>query len=214
MASSCTIRRTPAGPDADSSGPPFVLVGGVPGAGKTTLLAALGEELARVRVLDSETQRIRLRRLLPDRVPYRVYRPLVHALHLAATLLRLMLGPGLDGRPLIVHDPATRAWRRDLLGRLAHRRGWRPVLVWVDVGREVALAGQQERGRVLSSGSFARHWHRWTTQRPALLAAAEGGLPMHPWEEVYVEDRRTAPDRLRRAAGCLAVPPALPREVA
>lgn len=167
-------------------GVPFVLVGGLPGAGKTTLLHRAALRMPRLRVLDPERHRDRFARLADGRLPYRSYRPLVHALHAAQVLGRLLAGPG-DGRPLVVHEPATRPRRNAALAALARARGWRPVLLVLDVDPEQALAGQQARGRVLRSGSFRGHCERWGT----------GGWDAGRWEAVRLVRRDRAEEALR-----------------
>ena len=54
-----------------------VFVGGIPGAGKTTFLARTVRP-GDARVLDSAHVRRRIRARLGRRVPYGLYRPLVH----------------------------------------------------------------------------------------------------------------------------------------
>lgn len=158
--------------------PDLIVVGGVPGAGKSTAIAqTVG--LPGVRVLDPDQLRARLRELLPDRVHYRAYRPIVHIVHTLRVLAGVLAGPS-TGRRLVVHDPATRPHRRTLLARLARLRGWTPALVYVDIDRAGARRGQVARGRVVRASSFDGHWRRWQRLRPRLLAdlgtAAGGGF--------------------------------------
>src|SRR4029453_3229152 len=80
----------------------LLVVAGVPGAGKTTWLSRV--EAPGSLVLDPEPIRARLERRLGP-LPYRLWRPLVHAEHVARVLLAL---PGRSG--LIVHDTRTRGW--------------------------------------------------------------------------------------------------------
>lgn len=147
----------------------LILVGGVPGAGKTTAIAKATDDLDGVRALDPEHVAWWLRRRLPAWVSYRTYRWLVHLLHTLRVLVFLLNGP-VAGRKLVVHDPGTRARRRGLFLRLAHLAGWRTVLLYVDVDRAAARAGQLRRGRVVRS--FDEHWDRWQHLRPALDVAA------------------------------------------
>lgn len=161
--------------------PPFVLLGGVPGAGKSTALQALGEVRADVKTLDSAQQRTWMRRFA-RRLPYRAYRPLVHAAHLAAVLVAVLRGPARG--PLVVHDTATRGWVRAGLAALALRRGWRPALLFLQTPDADALAGQRERGRLVSRASFRRH--RARARRVPVVAARES------WVDVRLVDRRTA----------------------
>ncbi|HWV75997.1 MAG TPA: hypothetical protein VN027_01680 [Isoptericola sp.] len=190
----------------------FVLVGGVPGAGKSTALARVAGCRPGVRVLDSEAARRDLRGRVPRRVPYAVYRPVVHVQHLAGVVRAVLSGPGrgagcgdgggssIDGvdgvddgaRVLVVHDPATSRARRWWWARLARRAGWRPVLVMVDVGRGEALSGQEARGRVVRARAFARHWRRWAAQRAGLVAVSGGSVPYRGWAQVHVVGRRQA----------------------
>jgi hypothetical protein len=175
-------RNAPARP----GGVPFVLVGGLPGAGKTTLLRRAAIRIPRLRVLDPERHRDRFAGLAGGRLPYRSYRPLVHGLHAAQVLGRLLAGPG-DGRPLVVHEPATRPRRNAALAALARARGWRPVLLVLDVDPEQALAGQQARGRVLRTGSFRGHCERW----------GSGGWDAGRWDAVRLVRRDRAEEALR-----------------
>ncbi|HEY5854068.1 MAG TPA: AAA family ATPase [Aldersonia sp.] len=175
------------------AGPPrrrLVLVGGVPGAGKTTLLARFAGRPG-VRVIDPDTDRVRLASALPTGTPYRSYRGLVHVLHYLRVLVAVLL-PG--GDVLVVHDPATRPRRRELLAWFARRRGWDPALLYLDVEAETALTGQHDRGRVLNRESFARHWARWSEQRPAVAAAQ--GARFGAWSRVDLVDRERAPQLL------------------
>lgn len=184
-------------PVADRSGRavPFVLVGGLPGAGKTVLLRRAGMRLPQLRVLDPERHRDRFAALTGGRLPYRCYRPLVHGLHAAQVIGRLLAGPR-DGRPLVVHEPGTRQRRNAALAALARSRGWRPVLLVLDVDPAQALAGQQARGRVLRPGSFAGHCRRW----------AAGRWQAGRWDAVRVVGRDRADEVLRRLVRPAASP--------
>jgi predicted kinase len=151
-----------------------VIVGGIPGAGKTTFLARTvrpGDAM----VLDSADVRRRLRARLGRRVPYALYRPLVHALHLLR-VWRTLAGPA----PVVVHDCATRGPLRRLLRRRAARPG-RPVcLLLLDVDPAVARGGQEARGRRVRARAMRRHERRWarmvtgTPPRPAPALLDEG----------------------------------------
>jgi hypothetical protein len=68
-----------------------VIVGGIPGAGKTTFLARTMRH-GDGTVLDSADVRRRLRARLGRRVPYALYRPVVHAVHLLR-VWRALAGP-------------------------------------------------------------------------------------------------------------------------
>jgi hypothetical protein len=185
----------------------LLVVAGVPGAGKTTLLSRV--DAPGSLVLDPEPIRFRYQRLL-GRVPYRLWRPLVHAEHFLRVLLAL---PGPAG--LVVHDTGTRDWRRRLLAGLAGRCGRTAHLLFLDVPAKVALEGQHRRRRALRRSAFATHWQRWRELRAALPDAGEpvaaggpgpdaptaatdpSGLHAEGWRSVRVLDRRAA-DRLRR----------------
>jgi AAA domain len=186
----------------------LLVVAGVPGAGKTTLLSRV--DAPGSLVLDPEPIRDRyLRRL--GRLPYRLWRPLVHAEHFARVLLAL---PGRTG--LIVHDTGTRGWRRRLLIGLARRLGRSGHLLLLDVTAEAALEGQRRRRRALRHSAFATHWRNWRQLRAELPAATAGGathadqatlgadpsadpagLAGEGWASVRLLDRPAA-DRLRR----------------
>ncbi|WP_406025152.1 ATP-binding protein [Nocardioides sp. NBC_00850] len=175
--------------------PHLLLLGGVPGAGKSTLIRDVADRRPDVRTLDPETPGRWLAARLPE-VPYRLYRPLVHLWHAIATLVLVLLGPTLGGHTLLVHDPATRPGRRELLGRIARARGWRTSLVMIDVPRIAAIDGQHERGRMVRTEAFERHWHRWTDDQPRLLTAATFGDADGSWDRVHVFDRARAAGRL------------------
>jgi AAA domain len=171
----------------------LLVVAGVPGAGKTTLLSRV--DAPESLVLDPEPIRARYQRLL-GRLPYRWWRPLVHAEHFLQVLLAL---PGRAG--LIVHDTGTRGWRRRLLARLAAGFGRTRHLLFLDVPAQVALDGQHRRRRALRRSAFATHWHNWRQLRTALAAPAgdpdPSGLRAEGWGSVRLLDRPAA-DRLRR----------------
>jgi predicted kinase len=168
-----------------------LVVAGVPGAGKTTLLARV--DAAQSQVLDPEAIRARYARRL-SRLPYRLWRPLVHAEHYLRVLLAL---PGRAG--LIVHETGTRAWRRRLLAAAARRFGRTAHLLLLDVSAETALRGQRRRRRMVRRQAFRGHWRRWQGLRAALTASAGGraGLAADGWASVCLLDRAAA-GRLRR----------------
>ena len=144
----------------------LIVVGGVPGAGKTTAIAAATDGLDGITVLDPENLHHAIRDAVPDWLPYRAYRALIHTGHTLAVLWLLVLGP--TGGRLVVHDPGTRRRRRRVFLGLAGLRGWRVVLVYVDVDRAAARSGQFIRGRVVRAAAFDRHWDRWQQVRDRL----------------------------------------------
>ena len=171
----------------------LLVVAGLPGAGKTTMLrhAAVG-----LPVLDSDQVRERLGAMVPA-LPYRWYRPVVHAWHRARIVGRAI---GEDG-PVVVHEPSTRASTRALLALVGVVSGRSVRLLFLDVPAEVALAGQLSRGRVVRARSFARHVRRVGKWREGLLADQ---VPAG-WRSVQVIDRpRAARTRLvaKLLVGC------------
>jgi hypothetical protein len=171
----------------------LLVVAGVPGAGKTTLLGRV--DAAGSLVLDPEPIRARLQRLL-GALPYRLWRPLVHAGHGLRVLWAL---PGRSG--LIVHDTGTRSWRRRLLVGLARRCGRSGHLLLLDVSAEAALDGQRRRRRTMPGAAFATHWRNWRRLRAELPAPGDPGdapgLQDEGWASVRLLDRPAA-DRLAR----------------
>jgi len=169
----------------------LLVVAGVPGAGKTTLLSCL--DAPGSLILDPEPIRARWQRLLAP-LPYRLWRPLVHAEHGLRVLLAL---PGRGG--LIVHDTGTRGWRRRLLVGLARRLGRSGHLLLLDVSAEAALEGQRRRRRAMPRSAFATHWRNWRRLRAELPEPGDdpSGLHAEGWASVRLLDRPTA-DRLAR----------------
>jgi predicted kinase len=164
----------------------LLVVSGLPGAGKTTLLRRV--EVAPAPVLDSDQVRHRLRARLSERVPYRLYRPLVHVWHRARIVSHALRTRG----PVVVHEPSTGASTRLLLAAVG-AMSRRPVrMLWLDVTAEQALAGQLHRGRVVRTRSFARHVKRARKVRALLLADQ---LPTG-WHSASLINRRQA-DELR-----------------
>jgi hypothetical protein len=92
------------------SGRSLVLVAGLPGAGKSTLLGTMRPRPG-ARIADSDDLRATLLRRLPGKPPYKLVRPVVHAIH-RARVVGLSLG---SSPTVVVHLPATSA-------RI--RRGW------------------------------------------------------------------------------------------
>lgn len=156
----------------------LLVVAGLPGAGKTTMLRHAAPGLV---VLDSDQVRARLAATVP--LPYRYYRPVVHAWH-RARVVRRALAAG----PIVVHEPSTRASTRALLALVGAVSG-RPVrLLFLDATALEALAGQRSRGRVVRPRSFARHVRRAGKWREELLASR---VPVG-WSSVQVIDRARA----------------------
>lgn len=158
----------------------MILLAGLPGAGKSTLLAGL-RATPELTVRDSDQLRTLFGSLLPSWVPYRAYRPLVHAGHHLSVLTAVLRAPG----PVLVHDPATRAVTRTALAALARLSGRPAVFVWLDVPPSLALDGQRARGRILPLRSFARHVARAGVLRCALFS---GAVPPG-WRSVVLLDR-------------------------
>ena len=181
----------------------LLVVAGVPGAGKTTLLSRI--QAPGSLILDPEPIRARYQRRL-GRVPYRLWRPLVHAEHALRVLAAL---PGPFG--LIVHDTGTRGWRRRGLVGLARRCGRGGHLLLLDVSAEAALEGQRRRRRALHGAAFAAHWRNWRRLRAELFVpvdpsgpqlpgdpgAEASGLRTEGWASVRLLDRPSA-NRLGR----------------
>ena len=161
---------------------------GMPGAGKSTLLARLPAR-PDVVVLDSDSQRAALRPLL-GALPYRGYRPLVHAWHRLA-----VLAAAFSAVPtVVVHLPATSARTRAAVAWLARLSGRAAHLLWLHVDPADARAGQWARGRVVGEASFAGHAGRAL----ATTAALRDGPPPG-FAEVTVLDRRAAACGVRLA---------------
>ena len=158
----------------------LILLAGLPGAGKSTLLAGL-RDAPGLTVRDSDQLRALFGSRLPSWVPYRVYRPLVHAGHQLRVLAAALRAPG----PVLVHDPATRAVTRTALAALARLSGRPAVFVWLDVSPPQALDGQRARGRILPPRSFARHVARADVLRGALFS----GFVPAGWRSVVLLDR-------------------------
>jgi predicted kinase len=161
-----------------------VFVCGIPGAGKTAFLARTVRPGDAV-VLDSADVRRRIRRRLGRRVPYFVYRPLVHLVH----VVRVWIALGRSA-PVVVHDCGTRGALRRLLRRRATRPGRSVHLLLLDVDPAVARAGRAARGRRVRARSIRRHERRWAglvcESRPGAALLEEG------FADVRVLDRRAA----------------------
>jgi len=165
----------------------LVVLAGLPGAGKSTALGKLTADAEVVR-LDSEQVRSRLRTALPG-VPYRYYRPLVHALHRSRIALACVRARG----PVVAHEPATRPGTRALLLLLARLTRRDAVLLWLHADAGSALRGQHARGRLIRSRSFRRHARRAERMHRELLS---GDLPPG-WSRVRLLTREEVADGLR-----------------
>ncbi|RJQ82586.1 ATP-binding protein [Pseudonocardiaceae bacterium YIM PH 21723] len=168
----------------------LLVVGGLPGAGKSTLIGGLPDTQG-ITVLDSDQVRTRLRAALPGRLPYPVYRPVVHATHWFRILRHALRAKG----PVVVHEPATRGLTRVAFRVMAALTGREPHLLWVDSAPEEALRGQRQRGRVVRSRSFQRHVRRAQPIRCALL----GGTPLPGWLSCRLVSRGEARHGMRLA---------------
>ncbi|MGE3288447.1 MAG: AAA family ATPase [Pseudonocardia sp.] len=174
----------------------LVLVAGIPGAGKSTLLRRLAPGPG-LEVVDSETQRDLLARRLPAGLPYARYRPIVHALHRLAIVTAAIAGPAV----VVVHLPATGVVLRTLLALVALLTGRVAYLVWLDVAPDVALRGQEGRGRIVPSANFTAHVRR---ARGTSAALAAGHVPWG-YERALVLDRTAPADLLGVLTSCGAV---------
>jgi predicted kinase len=136
-----------------------VVVAGLPGAGKTTLVAA------EPRAVDSDAVREAWApRLAP--LPYRIWRPLVHAGHWVA--IWRALGRS-DGVVVVRPFTSTRARRSVLRRALRHHAAVH--LVVVEATPAQAREGQRARGRMISARAMRRHERRW----------ARADLAAEPW---------------------------------
>lgn len=148
----------------------LVLVAGVPGAGKSTLLRRLfglrGNEertvltAEGVRVIDSLQSRCRLGSLL-GRVPYPLWRWVVHVLHLTRMAAALRCGP------VVVHECGTRSPVRVLLALLCRLRRYEMHVLMIDATPQEARDGQNSRGRRVTERSHRAHSRRWRRLRVA-----------------------------------------------
>jgi predicted kinase len=131
----------------------LVVVAGLPGAGKTTLVRRLADRSS-VLALDSEDV---ARALAGVPLPYRLLRPLVHAVHLARVVVALWSSRS----RVLTSDPLTSPLRRRLLRTAARLSGRRLVVVLVQASPEQARDGQYRRGRRLSTRRMTRHEARY-----------------------------------------------------
>ncbi|MEU4211775.1 AAA family ATPase [Streptomyces sp. NPDC026206] len=156
-----------------------LVVSGLPGSGKSTLLRrwsqaaphrAPGSASEVAAAVDPRAVHVACQSVMPERLPYAVYRPWARLEH-----FRWLRAEVRGGGPLLVHDCGSRAWMRRWLARSAGRQGRELHLVLLDVGPDVALAGQAARGRWASERVFARHRRGLDRLLHALSAEAEEG---------------------------------------
>ncbi|MDA3629828.1 AAA family ATPase [Saccharopolyspora oryzae] len=166
----------------------LVVLAGLPGAGKSTVLGKLSSD-ADISTLDSEQVRARLREVLPGWLPYRYYRPVVHLAHRTRIVWFCLTAPG----PVVAHEPATRATTRALLLAFGWMSGRQRVLVWLYADPDDALAGQQQRGRLIRRTSFARHVQRADRMHRRLR---DGATP-RGWRQAHLLTREEVSSGLR-----------------
>ncbi|MFL1379937.1 AAA family ATPase [Nocardiopsis protaetiae] len=170
-----------------------VLVAGVPGAGKSTLLRrlfGLREDEERtvltaegVRVVDSLQSRRRLGTLL-GRIPYPLWRWVVHVLHL------VRMAAALRGGPVVMHECGTRGTVRVLLALLCRLRRYEMHVLMIDATPQEARNGQSTRGRLVTERSNRAHSRRWRRLR---AAARRGPAAFAPGtRSLLALDRRQA----------------------
>ncbi len=156
-----------------------VVVAGLPGAGKTTLVRDVPDAIDSDRIREAWAPKLR-------RVPYALWRPLVHARHLQLVWRAL-------GRPegAIVVRPFTATWLRRAVLRRARRHHAAVHLVVVDATPAEARAGQRARGRTVRERAMRRHERRWE----------RADLAREPWTTVTRVARRRstpAPEAVKR----------------
>lgn len=176
-----------------------LVIAGIPGAGKSTALHTFfgtpAEADAPARsaqgalVVDSHQSRVRLRRTL-GRVPYPLWRPVMHVTHYAAVRAALRDTAG----PVVIHDCATYRWSRRMIARWTAAAGRELHVVMLDVAPEVARAGQRARGRRINPVTFALHCRRW--RRLVADAVRDTAAPGRTTSAVLAD--RAALNRLRR----------------
>ena len=150
----------------------LVVLGGLPGAGKTTLLRQLVRDRpAGTRALDAEDVTAALRSG-GVHLPYRVLRPLVHAMHLAPVARVSAGGTGC----VLTTDPLTSPLRRVAFALAARCTGRRLHVVLLDTSARDAALGQLRRGRALGPRRAARHVRRWEHLQDRLAATGRLGL--------------------------------------
>ncbi|MEV6977267.1 AAA family ATPase [Kitasatospora sp. NPDC093806] len=147
-----------------------VVVSGLPGSGKSTLLRRWSARAPRAATVDPRAVHEACAAVMPDRLPYAVYRPWARLEY-----FRLLRRSVRRGGPLLVHDCGSRAWMRRWLAREAARQGRELHVVLLDVGADTALAGQRARGRWAPRRAFARHRRGLDRLLGALTEHAGGG---------------------------------------
>jgi uncharacterized membrane protein YkoI len=126
-----------------------VVVAGLPGAGKTTLVSSVPGALDSDAVREAWAARL-------GRIPYPLWRPLVHARHWLAIWSALRRPEG-----VIVVRPFTSGRLRRAVLRRARRHHHAVHLVVVDATPAQARAGQRARGRAVGERAMRRHERRW-----------------------------------------------------
>ena len=159
----------------------LVLVAGVPGAGKSTLLQRLfglrGDEERTVvtadgvRVIDSLQSRYRLGPAL-GRIPYPLWRWVVHVLHLVRVAAALH-----GGGPVVVHESGTRRPVRMLFALLCRIRRYEVHVLMIDATPQEARSGQYARGRRVTERSHRAHSRRWRRLRTAARRGPAAFVP-------------------------------------
>ncbi|MEO3871404.1 AAA family ATPase [Nonomuraea sp. B12E4] len=168
----------------------LVILTGLPGAGKTTLLQRLyglhGAEslpvtMGRVVVIDSVQSRHHWDGRLPW-APTPVRRAVVFATHVSRIRQALLLG-----HSVVAHNRGCSTYVLRGFAWLARRHRVSFHLLLLDTPPQVALAGQQARGRVVAPRTFARHQRRWRS----LVARVRDGDPA-PASGAQIVDRTQA----------------------
>ena len=174
-----------------------VVVAGLPGAGKTTLTAA------EPRALDSDRVRAAWAPRL-GRLPYPLWRPLVHAWHWLSIWRALARPEG-----VVVVRPFTTGWTRRAVLRRARRHHPAVHLVVVAATPAQARAGQLTRGRTIGERAMRRHERRWAAAdltgegwTTVLVAARSQGTLSPPSADP--ERRAEHGRRARQRGGALA----------
>ncbi|GAB1818540.1 AAA family ATPase [Herbidospora sp. RD11066] len=172
----------------------LVILTGLPGAGKTTLLRRLydlrGDEVRPVdrnglTVIDSYQSRLRWAVKLAW-APKPMRTAVVWFTHMSRISRAMRTGP------VIAHNRGCATLILHILSWLAVRRGTRLHLLLLDTPPELAVEGQQTRGRVVPKAAFGRHLRRWGK----LLGRVQAGDPA-PALTAHVITRAGA-DRLRQ----------------